>query len=308
VVQTATTPVKVINTEMKMKRSQPDAARFPFTLLMLIAATVATCFGQGVTKKPDLNALPVGWKVFPTPTENSETMLCANYAQPEQVSLSGAGALQILQLPRHAMPIPPVELPPHTIKQPGMAGYESMLKTQNGWLLGFDQGEWGGGLWFVDTNGIATQLHKSNVQGLVETSRGVMIFSGLAHMTLDGGEVLIAPYPIAADTTLHPLAPLDGAPQAFTKLSPDEALVVTTHGISRIASSGAHETLTHSSFAILYPNSIVSTPEGTIYVGMRLFVVRLVPASTPGEYTEQWLVPDGCEQFHRAGFICACSK
>ena len=107
---------------------------------------------------------------------------------------------------------------------------------------------------------------------------------------------------------MHSLAPLDGAPEAFTRISPDEVLVVTTHGISRIASSGAHQTLTHSKFAFLYPNSIVATPEGTIYVGMRLFVVRLVPTSKPGEYAEQWLVPEDCEQFHREGFTCACSK
>ena len=70
----------------------------------------------------------------------------------------------------------------------------------------------------------------------------------------------------------------------------------------------SHQTLTHTKFAILYPNSIVVTPEGTIYAGMRLFVVRLLPTSKPDEYTEQWLVPEDCEQFRREGFTCACSK
>jgi len=117
-----------------------------------------------------------------------------------------------------------------------------------------------------------------------------MIFVGLAHMMLDSGQVLIARDPISADTKLHRLAPLDGAPNAFAKTSPDEALVVTTNGISRITSSGAYQTLTHSTFGHLYPNSI------------------LVPTSKPGEYTEQWLVPDGCEQFHQEGHNCTCSK
>jgi hypothetical protein len=292
---------------MDMTHKQSFAARFPLILLVFLAAATA-CSGQGGATAPAPNAIPAGWKVFPTPTENSETMLCANYAQPEQVSLSDSGALQIVQLPRRAKPIPPPELPPGTIFQPGMAGYESLHKTQNGWLMGFDRGEFGGGLWFVDANGIATQLSKENVHGFVETPRGIMVFVGLAHLSMDEGEVLMAAYPVTADTKLHRLAPLDGAPNAFAKTSPDEALVVTTHGISRITSSGAYQTLTHSTFGILYPNSIVATPEGTIYAGMRLFVVRLVPTSKPGEYTEQWLVPDGCEQFHREGFTCACSK
>jgi len=85
-------------------------------------------------------------------------------------------------------------------------------------------------------------------------------------------------------------------------------LVVTTHGISRITSSGEHQTLTHSIFATLYPNSIVVTPDATIYVGMRLFVVRLVPTSKPGEYTEQWLVPEDCKQLRMEGYTCSCSS
>jgi hypothetical protein len=235
-------------------------------------------------------------------------MHCANFSQQQQVWLSDAGTLQIAQLPRRAKPIPPPELPPGAMLQPGMAGYESTLKVQDGWLLGFDAGEFGGGLWFEGTDGSVSRLLEENVHGFVETARGVMIFAGLAHMMTDRGEVLIARYPIRVDTKLESLAPLDGAPEAFTKTSPDEALVVTTHGVSRISSSGAHQALTRSMFSLLYPNSIVSTPEGTIYVGMRLFVVRLLPAPKPGEYTEQWLVPKGCEKFHKEGFTCACSN
>jgi hypothetical protein len=189
-----------------------------------------------------------------------------------------------------------------------MFGYESILKTSTGWLLGFDGGEWGGGLWFVDANGKTSQLYGANVQGFIETSRGVMIFAGVAHMTIDEGRVLIAHNPVTADTKLETLAPLDGAPETFTKISPDAALVVTTHGISRITSSGEHQTLTHSKFAILYPNSIVVTPDATIYVGMRLFVVRLVATSKPGEYAEQWLVPEDCEQLRMEGYTCSCSS
>jgi hypothetical protein len=280
--------------------------------LLLLAATCALATAQSPVPPIQQTAPPTGWKIFPTPAEDSDAIRCANFSLPEQVSLSDAGTLQITQLPRRAKETPPPELPPGANSMPGMTaglkGRESILKVQNGWLLGFDQGEFGGGLSFMDANGKVTLLSQENVHGFVETSQGVMIFVGLAHLTLDSGSVEIARYPITADTKVHFLAPLDGAPQAFTKTSPDEALVATTHGISRITSSGAYATLTHSKFAYLYPNSIVSAPDGTIYAGMRLFVVRLAPTSKPGEYTEQWLVPEGCQQFHRDGFTCACSK
>jgi len=293
---------------METAQRQSPISRYPLTLLVFLAAAVTACFGQGSAITPSPNPLPAGWKVFPTPAENSDVTHCANFARQQQVSLSDAGTLQIVQLPRRASPIPPPELPAGAKLQRGMFGYESVLKVQNGWLLGFDGGEYGGGLWFVDTNGNGTPLYRENVHGLVETSGGVMVFVGVAHMTIDRGEVLIARNPVTADTKLETLAPLDGAPETFTKISPDAALVVTTHGISRITSSGDHQALTHSKFAILYPNSIIVTPDGTIYVGMRLFVVRLVPASKPGEYTEQWLVPEDCEHFYSEGYTCACSK
>jgi hypothetical protein len=282
--------------------------------LLLICIGVSTVFAtaQSSTLPPNhaiqQTELPAGWKVFPTPAEGSDVMHCANFAQQQQVSLTETGVLHIVQLARRASPIPPPELPAGAKLQQGMFGHESILKTSTGWLLGFDGGEFGGGLWFVDVNGNASHLYQENVHGFVETSRGVMVFVGVAHMTIDRGEVLIAHNPVTADTKLEMLVPLDGAPETFTKISPDAALVVTTHGISRISISGDQQSLTHSIFAILYPKSIVVTPDASIYVGMRLFVVRLVPTLKPGDYTEQWLVPADCEQFHMEGYTCSCSK
>jgi len=118
--------------------------------------------------------------------------------------------------------------------------------------------------------------------------------------------VLIAPYKINSQTDLKTLAELDGAPEAFSKLSSDTALVITTQSISQIASSGVSKTLLRRRFSGLYPNSIVSARDSAIYAGMRLFVVRFVQQS--GEYTEQWLVPDNCMHFRVRDLDCVCTK
>jgi hypothetical protein len=125
-------------------------------------------------------------------------------------------------------------------------------------------------------------------------------------MGLDSGKVLIVPYKITSQTDLRTLGELDGAPEAVSKLSDDTALVITTQGISQIASSGVSKTLLRRRFSGLYPNSIVSASDSAIYAGMRLFVVRLVPQS--GEYTEQWLVPDNCKHFRVRDLHCVCKK
>jgi len=237
---------------------------------------------------------------------DSSAMQCANHSELEwRVLLSEAGTAQIVRHPRtHGAGSP--KLPARVKRQKGMIGAESTFKLQNGWLLGFDAGEFGGGLWFADVDGKTQELSNENVRGFVETQQGVMVFVGLAHMFHDSGKVLIVPHKITSKTDLRTLGELDGAPQAVSKLSDDTALVITTQGISQIASSGVSKTLLRRRFSGLYPNSIVAASDSTIYAGMRLFVVRLVLQS--GEYTEQWLVPDNCKHFRVRDLQCVCRK
>jgi hypothetical protein len=198
-----------------------------------------------------------------------------------------------------------LELPAGVKRDKEMLGVESKIKTSSGWLLGFDAGEFGGGLWFADSSGETRKLSEENVRGFVETSAGVLVFVGLAHMGTDSGRVLIV-NDHDSDVSMRTLVKLDGAPQTLTKVSSDVALVVTTHGISQVGSAGEIKTLVRERFGLLYPNSVVSLPDGTIYTGMRLFVVRLVKES--GGYEEQWLVPESCRHFRVQGLDCVCSK
>jgi len=99
---------------------------------------------------------------------------------------------------------------------------------------------------------------------------------------------------------------LDGAPEAFTKVSDDTILVVTTRGVSRISSSGGSELLLRRDLGVLYPNSVATTPDGVIYIGAALFVIRLSPHAR--EYLEQWMLPDSCTHFEIQGLDCVCEK
>ncbi len=265
-----------------------------------------------LVKQVQAQNLPSGWTPYPTPKSGSETLRCANYSirREERVSVSN-GALEIAIIPlerggAQSQVFKKQELPPGIRRVKGMVGLQRTLKVQNGWLLGFDGGEFGGGLWFAADDGAARMLTGENVHGFVETPQGILVLAGLAHMTLDSGKVFIVPYSVKSPPDLKILAELDGAPQAFTKVSDDVTLVVTTQGVSRISSSGAIEPLLHRDLGQLYPNSIATTPDGTIYIGMRLFVVRLAPRTE--EYLEQWLVPDSCTHFQVRGLNCVCEK
>jgi len=186
-----------------------------------------------------------------------------------------------------------------------MSGQRSALKIPNGWLLGFDGGEFGGGLWWSNEDGSqSNRILNENVKGILATSNGVLVLVGLAHIDLDVGKVFIIP-DSAKPEGIRPLVSLDGAPEAFVIESPTTVLVATTHGVSRIGSSDNVEVLAHAPFSLLYPNSMVVTADKAIYVGMRLFVVRFLPGASG--YREQWLVRSDCQHFEIRGQDCSCT-
>jgi hypothetical protein len=276
-------------------------------LLMSLWATLVVTAGQVQAQN-----VPSGWTPYPTPKSGSETLRCANYSirREERVSVSN-GTLEIAVIPferggAQSQVFKKQELPPGIQRVKGMVGLQSTLKLRNGWLLGFDGGEFGGGLWFAGDDGATQILNRENVQGFVATPQGVLILAGLAHMGIDSGRVFVVPYAVKSPRDVKLLAELDGAPEAFTKVSDDVMLVVTTRGVSRISSRGGSELLLRRDLGLLYPNSVAVMPGGAIYIGMRLFVVRVTPHAE--EYLEQWLVPDSCTHFEIQGLDCVCEK
>ena len=251
--------------------------------------------------------IPPGWVPFATPKSGSAAMACANYSEKEWSVAIPDGLPQITLASRSAGKRQPQEFPPGVKRLPDMKGRESKLKLQNGWLLGFDAGEFGGGLWFAMDDGSMIELSKQNVRGIVATPQGALILSGLAHMGLDSGKAFAVPNVVSSPRDLKTLVELDGAPVAFTATSDGSIIVATARGISRIGSSGSTETLLHRDLEILSPNSITVAPDGTIYVGMRFFVVRLVPHG--GKHVEQWMAPEKCKKkFHVPWLDCSCYK
>ena len=275
--------------------------------ILLWGTVAATCSGNSDAQTTVFEAIPDGWITHQTPIDGSDALRCANYSRKEwQVALSNVGTVLNEQNPVTVGKARATQLPSGVKSQPGMVGDHVTLKLKNGWLLGFDAGEFGGGLWFATFDGQAQRLSSENIHGFVETSRSVLIFVGLDHMGFDSGKVLTVPFALKTEADLKTPVDLDGAPGAFTKVSADSVLVVTTHGVSRISSDGSVEKVLSRKFGMLYPNSIVSTKDGAIYTGMRLFVVRLVPTS--GQYKQEWLVPKGCAHFQIHDYYCICTK
>jgi len=259
-----------------------------------------------------------------------------------------------------------VEVPPeHTLSH--------LVKVQDGWLVGFNAGEWSGGLCWVSADGskgrfLITQPKLSppppppppgmsqakwdretrrtrpvepdlpgwisrkdfrfkdycseNVIFIAEAQGAYLVFEGLAHMSLNTGQVLKVARNADGVWEASRLVRLDGQPYNISRNEYGEWLVVTSKGLLRLDATGkvmeqislpdamtggivtavAQEAagkwlmqtstslyrlsadgrskvlLTGTFIADPEMNSIVRMPDGTVFIGMRHYLMRLLPS------------------------------
>ncbi|MBC7797437.1 MAG: hypothetical protein H7Z37_11230 [Pyrinomonadaceae bacterium] len=183
------------------------------------------------------------------------------------------------------------------------------MRVADGWLVGNDAGEFGGGLWWFSSDGkINKRLAGGNIVGFAETSIGVLALTGLAHMSFDDGKVLKIVGDAGINRKVETLVELGSAPRTFVVESSESLLVLTGDSLVRVKTSGSNEKLFSTRYNYLYPNSMIVSPSGVILVGMRHFITRLTPTS--GGYQEEWFVPNNCTRFEERGLDCvsACQK
>jgi len=170
-------------------------------------------------------------------------------------------------------------------------GHQVRLQTETGVLVGTDNGEYGGGLILTDDKGVLTKrLLDTDVLQLLPSKLGVLVFTGLLHLSFDEGAVWLYSKGSDGIWSIKKIADLNGKPSAISSANGD-VLAVGGHGVSRL-DQALNLTEITLPFAQVFPNSIAEDAHGSIYVGMNAFVVRLVPAKTG--YTHEWFTKPGC--------------
>jgi hypothetical protein len=247
--------------------------------------------------------LPAGWIHAPSRQENADLWDCAGYGGSWIVGNS-RGSVTLTRFD------PMVEkqklIPPKLRLSKEMIGRRSIQPTSSGWLIGFDAGEFGGGLWWFSRDGSRTvKLLSDNVHAIYQTSAGILILVGLNHMTLNYGQVYrFMDTPLKAATVS--VAKLDGSPEASAREEDGNILIATTHRVSRLSADGQITEIYRASEHLTYPTSVAIDANGIIYVAMRFFVLRLIPRTDA--YVAEWLMPEQCRSFKLEADICTCSS
>ena len=104
------------------------------------------------------------------------------------------------------------------------------LPLSDGTLLGFDAGEWGGRLIFLDKQGQATLINEKNVSGLAKAGAHVLVFSGLAHMSMKTGSIAELIRDKNGVPTVRPLLALPGTPLQIQQADGETVLFQVSGG------------------------------------------------------------------------------
>lgn len=257
----------------------------------MFESIVLSAIWIAVQQPLDELVLPQEWvRLEGVPSESAR--YCAFYSDSRRVFLRGRRpwVAKTEDVGNRRDPLPFV-LPEGRASE-GLGGDRLAYPFAGGWAVGFDAGEFGGGLWWFNGNGQQRwRLSEENVLGFVPSTRGLLVLDGLSHLNLSHGRVLLLSARAEGPPIISILAELPGVPYAFESTHPDTVIVGTPGGVFRVEASGAVISLSQSK-DLLYPNSLVVGPSGVIYVGMRHFVLMLTPHE--GAYKETWLGPKGC--------------
>ena len=250
--------------------------------------------------------MPAGWSETKFPTSSSgisDELRCANYSENEWRVTVETGAVHVS---RSSNPEHPT-LPPHFTRTDQMRGRSVVAKAGDGWLVGFDAGEFGGGLWWTSNDGREKKkLTDENVHAILARQAELLVFTGLAHMSIDEGRVYSYRPASQSVGTLVEVADLGSAPNAALVESNDIVLVAAQTRILALYPSNQLRVLYRNrDMGMLYTNSIAQDSAGNVVIGMRFFVLRLRPRRD-GEYEPEWYFPDRCRNARVVGYHCDC--
>jgi len=239
---------------------------------------------------------------------------CTDYSQLFwSVSLdNGAARATRLVSREHVDPLP-FDYPRHRDRE----GDRRVARVDDGWLVGFNAGEFGGGLWWFDRGGRngrrirpssslptnpADIFHAENVLGLPLVGGVRLVLMGLDHLTGRSGRVFRAvsgPH----GWELAPVAVLDAQPDVWV-VDGSKLLFLTESGLWSTDAVGAQR-IHDVDFGGLAPTSLIRAADGPVYVGLRYYVLKLVEGRNGWE--ESWLVPGECQRVQLKDYQCECA-
>ena len=193
-----------------------------------------------------------------------------------------------------------------TIISAPLAGLIDVIEVEDGYLVGFNRGEWGGELYWFSKNGKKRyEISGHQIVQFIERDNKIYAIEGLAHLTMTGGSIIEIEKQ-KRKWVAKEFLKLDTAPEAIQLDSKGNFIVVTfgtswsldksgktvinaTPGLFSIDREANIETLVEDGILgyYLYPSSMVIQND-VVYIGMRKGVYKYDLATK----RDEWLLPE----------------
>lgn len=162
------------------------------------------------------------------------------------------------------------------------------VRVEDGWICGYDNGEFGGGLyWFSPDGSRHVEIDGKNVAIVGKTSKGIFAVRSLTHLMFWYAD-LVAVEPSPAGWKLRSITDLHRSPGPILQAG-DRFIYATDEYVSTLETDGTQHELYHP-WGRISPDSMVRRANGEIWIGSTLALLRLTP-KTGGKYAPQWFVP-----------------
>jgi hypothetical protein len=245
---------------------------------VLILFFVINGFGQKPVQK---------WKKYELPSEDA-ILQFNNSATSWLLSLDPSGQViaqnKIAKFP--SVDSLPFKIYFDTSKAFSWRGFRTVKKVDNGYLVGFNKGEFGGSLhWFSESGDSTYQISRGNVDYIFEYKKKIYMVSGLFHMGKDRGginEMKFGDGKWKADQGIELPSKSD-----IIMAYKDRILIITTKTILFFDGTSNFDFVKNDGFwDVLYPQSALVLND-ELFVGMRggVYKINLITKK------EEWLMP-----------------
>lgn len=234
------------------------------------------------------------WIATGPPEPGSDRWYIANGDGHEWVVTLRDGRPRVgLRDPRAEAPAPlPFEIEPGSSRE-GLAGTRLSIKVSDGWIVAFNAGEFGAGLWWFSPDGKKRdKIAEAWIVGFFPTEAGLLALEGLAHGAQNAGRVIRLARGSRGRWQSEEFVDLKHAPEVALKDTDGSLIVATTDRLLRVipAKRKVERLVDKAFWGGLYPSSMVITPAGRIYLGMRFGVAEAEKKDRP--YRLRWLLPN----------------
>jgi len=168
-------------------------------------------------------------------------------------------------------------------------GNRFVKKTSDGYLVGLNKGEFGGGLYFIKPDGLDgyEMARYSNIHNIFEYQSKYFAIEGLAHLGGQRGQI-IELFKVDTVWKYKSLTSLIEAPALITDFK-NEKIIITSQYILKLGKDlKVTEVLKSPMYwGMLYPSSIL-VDNNSIYLAMRQGVLKIKTFDTHPEY--EWYI------------------